>query len=207
MKKIELILGALAAIALLMNFNLITGGALLGILAIMLLACLYWPGGFPLLNNIPLRNLFRKDTYKGMSSIRIIGSALAGMAFSLVCVGVLFKVQHWSGADMNLKTGLISTASVFVVSLIKFSSTKAELYRNTIVRSIIYGIVGIAALSVSVEDLERFTYRNHPKYLEVYEQHLADPKNERLWKELEIEHHRATFSPEMFEIYMEHEGL
>ena len=69
-----------------------------------------------------------------------------------------------------------------------------------------FGLIGIGILRVSVEDIERFTYRNHPKYLEVYEKHLADPTNEQLMRELDIEHHRATFSPEMFETYMKNEG-
>lgn len=143
MKKSELVFGLLALVALVLRFFALNGGAQLLIIALTALAVLYFYFGFALLNHIPLRKLFRKESYRSVSTMRIFGAIAAGTALSMVVVGILFKLLRWPGAHEMLLIGLMGLALVFAVAGIRYIGSRAAFYPSLFVRLALFGGVGL----------------------------------------------------------------
>ncbi len=146
MKKSELLFGLLALLALALRFFALNGGAQLMIIALSALALLYFYLGFALLNHIPLRKVFRKESYRSVSRMRIIGATAAGIALSMVVIGILYKLLRWPGAYEMLLIGLMGLAFVFVVAGIRYLETRAAFYPSFFLRVAVFGGIGLLLL-------------------------------------------------------------
>ncbi|MGC6533114.1 MAG: hypothetical protein ACON34_08940 [Flavobacteriales bacterium] len=93
MKTAERISALVAALALIMLATHVPLGSLLFIVSLSALTALYYPIGVALFNNLPLSALARRTDIEGVSPGRKVGAIAAGMAFAVVCVGILFRVQ------------------------------------------------------------------------------------------------------------------
>ena len=100
--------------------------------------------GFVFLNGIRLRKLFKKESYIGVSTLRIIGSALAGFSFSSAVLGVLFWVMDYTGTSEMLTIGLVGLVPVLAIAIFKYYQQTSSFYRDIIVRTVIWG--GITAV-------------------------------------------------------------
>ncbi len=143
MKKSELLFGLLALLALALRFFALNGGAQLMIIALTALAILYFYFGFALLNHIPFRKIFRKESYRSVSGMRIVGAIAAGTALSQVVIGILFKLLHWPGANDMLLIGLMSLALVSAVAIIRYLGSRAAFYPSLFLRLALFGGVGL----------------------------------------------------------------
>jgi hypothetical protein len=143
MKKSELLFGLLALLALALRFFALNGGAQLMIIALTALAILYFYFGFALLNRIPFRRVLRKESYRSLSGMRIVGAIAAGIALSQVVVGILFKLLRWPGAYEMLLIGLMSLTLVFAVAVIRYTQSKAAFYPSVLFRMTLFGSIGL----------------------------------------------------------------
>ncbi|MHB9140986.1 MAG: hypothetical protein ACYC25_03830, partial [Paludibacter sp.] len=84
MKKPEIILVVITLIALFMKYLFIPWGSSITSVTMILLSLFYFPFGFAFLNKIPLRKIFKKDAYKGITTMRMIGSIGVGMSLSAI---------------------------------------------------------------------------------------------------------------------------
>jgi len=204
MKRLEKILGIIVLIALIMKFTLIPLSNVLFLLSLSILACIYYPLGFALFNQIGFKQIFKKDSYKGLSALRILGAIGVGTTLSLICVGVLFKLLHWPGAMIQLISGLVSTLIILIVALIRYFKSKSEYLINIIKRICVVGGLGLLLAIASDLTIVRIQFRNHPEYIKAFELYEANPNDETLIKNLDIEYHRATMSEKEFEIYLKY---
>lgn len=202
MKKLETILGLSVLIAIVLKINLLPFGSILLMLSILILAIIYYPLGFALFNEIRLTQIFKKTSYKGLTALRIIGSILAGSSFSLICAGVLFKLNFWSGAQNILFLGLISTLIILILVLIKYFKTKSNFYKQLLIRILIIGGIGLITNLVSDLTIIKIQYRNHPDYIKAYELYKSNPQDELLNKNLKLEYFKATMSKEEYEVFL-----
>lgn len=143
MKKAEIILGAIALTSLALNLLLVPGGVVLTVLSLSTLSVFYMYLSFALFNDIQIRRIFKKDSYKGISTMRIVGAILTGLALSMTIVGLLFKFQSWPGATMNLGLGLVGLLIALIVGTVKYSKTKSDYYTKIIKRIAVYGGLGL----------------------------------------------------------------
>ena len=143
MKKSELLFGLMALLALALRFFALNGGPQLMIIALSGLALLYFYLGFALLNHIPFRKLFRKESYRAISGMRIFGAVAAGTALSQVVIGILFKLLRWPGAHEMLLIGLVGLSLVFVVAGIRYLQSRAAFYSSLFLRLAVFGCVGL----------------------------------------------------------------
>lgn len=204
MKKLEIILGSIALIAMVLKFFMIPGSAFLGITSLSILAVLYFCLGLVLFNGIRLRNLFKKDPFEGISGIRIAGAILSGFYLSIVCVGILFTFESWPGANLMMIQGLTCLTMALVVVLIRYYKNKSEFSLRIIKRIAIIG--GFAFLMVITPETAfvRLKFRNHPQYIEAFEAYARDPNNPELILREDIEYHRAVMPKEMFDEYLQY---
>lgn len=120
---------ALIAVALLgMAFYLMNwpGHAILMLLGLGGLSIIYFPGGFYFLRI-------------GETSTReIIVSILAGMVFSVVVMGILFKMMFWPGRTVMLSSGVLFLVAILAVLVLlrpKNNEGATQFYISMLIRA------------------------------------------------------------------------
>ncbi len=202
MKKFEKIILILIVIALIMKFSLIPGGSVLVGISLTILSIIYYLLGFAFFNGIRLRHVFKKQSYKGISALRVIGGIGTGMGLSTIIIGIQFKLLHVAGADMMLKVGLGTTIVILFIAFIKFLKAKDEFYKLIFSRIAIIGGLGLILAVLPALTLTKIQFRNHPEYIEAYKEFLNDPQNEELRKKKDEEFLKTTMTDEEIEMYM-----
>lgn len=192
MKKAEIIIATLSIIALGLNLLLIPGGGVLTVLTLSTLSMIYFYLGFALFNDIKLRRIFKKDSYKEISSLRILGAVGAGFALSMTTIGFMFKFQSWPGADFNLGAGLVGLLIVTIIGAIKYSKNKSNYYIRIFKRTAILGGLGLILMLIPKTSWIELKYRNQPEYVEALKKAMADPDNKELWDNVETERQKMN---------------
>ncbi len=143
MRKLELILMTLIVLSTILWFFTLPFVGIFMLILINLLAVFYLGFGLLLFNKIKFKNLLKKDSYKDISGLRKIGSIVTGLSFSLICIGSLFKLQSYSGAETILIDGLILLFVVAIISILKFLKSRSDFYKRILIRSTIIGGFGL----------------------------------------------------------------
>ncbi len=204
MQKLEKILGLIIIVSLILKLLLIPYSGILLTVTLMTLAFIYYPFGFAFFNEIRLRKIFKKESYKGISALRIIGAIAVGIGLSILCIGILFKLQSWAYSDTNLKFGLSVTFIALIIALIRLMKVKDNFYKKILKRIIIIGGLGLILLFIPRLSIIKIQFRNHPDYIKAYEAYLKNPDNEEIRDNMDIELNKATMSEKEFEEYMKH---
>ena len=206
MKTLEKILGLVGIIALILKLGLLPGSSLLIVVSLTVLGCIYFLFGFALFNGIRLRAILKTDSYKGLSLARVIGSIGLGMGLAAICIGMLFKLQHWPGGDSNIAAGLGVTLIILIIASIKFIQSRSDYYKYIYPRILIIGSLGLFFALLPELTIIKIQYRNHPDYIKAYEDYLENPQDEELSRIKEVEYFRATMSDEEFKLYLDISG-
>ncbi len=189
MKRIEPLLAALVVIGLLMKFFLVPGGTEIMVISLIVLACMYYPVGFFYFNSIGISKIFKRESYSGLSVFQGMGAFVGGLIFSILLVGILFKLIQLPGSRPMLITGLVAGGPFLLIIIIVkyfFSTRESSFYRNMIIRSIvIVGISGILYVTPGLV-LVKIFYRSHPDYIQAYEQASNNPNDEELQRKAEV---------------------
>ena len=156
-----------------------------------------------ILNNIRLRYIFQKESYKSVTALDIIGAIVVGMALSDICMGILFKIQDYPMANYLLKVGLISTSIILIIGIIRFLKHKSIYYSFMFKRIAVICFIGLLFIIISDLTLVKIQFRNHPDYVKAYQEYKANPKTSESAKKLKMEYMRATLSETGFQVYQE----
>jgi hypothetical protein len=97
----------------------------------------------PLLISIPLRNVLQKETYANISLIRVLGTFITGLVFSVTLVGILFKILSWPGASIQMGIGLVGLLIILIITGIKNFKNRSVLNTRIITRVIVLGLFGL----------------------------------------------------------------
>jgi hypothetical protein len=187
MKKVEITLWLFSIVALLCNLLLLSIGNMLTILSFGTLSLFYFYFSFAIFNGIELRRIFKRDSYKSTKTLRIIGAVGVGISLSTIAIGLLFIIQSWQGGVMELSVGLYSLLVISAVAAIKYVLTKSSYYSRILIRSIIFGGIGLVFILLPEHAWRDFKYRNHPAYLEAVRNSDASPEDEKLWDKVDEE--------------------
>ncbi|AXG74072.1 hypothetical protein DVK85_07370 [Flavobacterium arcticum] len=169
MKKAELILVAIAIIAIGLKISHVPGGAVLGILSMGLLSMLYITLSFLL--------------FKAKGTLQTLFSVATGFTFSILTIGILFMLMFWPGASFMTLIGSISVSIVIIISLIKYSSSKLPFYKSILLRSVILCLICATIFMIKDNWYIENQYGDIPEYIEAYKKAQADPDNEELRRE------------------------
>jgi hypothetical protein len=186
-KKAEIIIAAVSIIAMGLKLLLVPGSGILTVLSLSILSVYYMYLSFAIFNRIRPKNFYKKDSYLGISKMRIIGAIGTGLALSITTIGILFKFQSWPGGSFNLGVGLLGLFIVTIIGLIRFNRNKSDYYKGIFKRVAIVGILGLILMLIPQTTWIEIKYRNHPTYIEALKRAMADPENKDLWQNVEIE--------------------
>ena len=192
MKKAEIIIGILSLIGLALNILLVPGGNIVIILTMGMLSLLYGYFSFALFNGIKFRAIFKKESYKGISTWRIVGAVGAGLALSMSVIGMLFKFQSWPGAVVELEFGLFWLFIVTIIGTIKYLTTQSEYYTGILKRVALYGGIALLLALMPKTAWVEIKYRNHPAYLQALKESINNPGNKELWEKVQIERNKMN---------------
>lgn len=182
MKKAEIILIISSLIALIINLLIIPGGAFLTILTLSSISLLYCYFSFALFNNIRLRKIFQKESYKETTTLKLLGTIFTGFTLSTTIIGILFKFQRWPGAYIMLLVGVSGLLIVISISIIKYLNNKSEFYLIISKRVAIFGGIGLFLILMRPTFLVEFKYRNYPNYVNAVKKLTLEPNNKHLQK-------------------------
>ncbi|SDS82161.1 hypothetical protein [Winogradskyella sediminis] len=178
MKQTEISIGVgILVVMLLRLFITVPYASLLITMLTLALSMLYFVFSFGLLNRIRLRHLFNKESYKGISLIRIIGTIGTGFVLSLLSISILFKYQLWPYGSILLLIGLMSILPIIVVTVFKFISHKNRFHSTLLMRLSIISMVGLLFFITKSETLLEMRFRNFPDYIEAEKKAMKDPEN------------------------------
>ena len=186
MRKAEIILAILCLTGFILNLTGIPGGNILTILSFTFLSMFYFYLGYVVLNNIPLRAMFKKQSYAGISGLRIAGSVVAGFILSLALIGIEFKLMMWPGGSVMLFSCITGFVLLGLISLIKYLKDYNVFYRNLLIRVVVIGAF-ILLFVVNPKVVMDIKYRNNPELLEAIKASDADPDNEKLQQKVNEE--------------------
>jgi hypothetical protein len=188
MKQTEKILALIFVMALALKFMNVPGTSILLTYSLTFLAIIYFYFGFALLNGIRLRKIFKKDSYQGVSVLRIIGAIGLGMIFSLLVLAILFKIQHWLGSSLYFKVGLTFLLIAIIIALFKFLKSKQAFYKNALIRSLIIISISIFFFVIPGYWISAIQFRNYPELVKATKALDKDPTNAALLKNYRTEY-------------------
>ncbi|MBF8150947.1 hypothetical protein ITJ86_13630 [Winogradskyella sp. F6397] len=178
MKQTELIIGIGIVLLMVVRLNVMYPYAsLLITILTLVLAMLYSVFSFGLLNQIRFRNLLKKESYKGISTLRLIGTIGTGFVLSIISISILFKFQRWPYSSINLLIGLVSIVPIIGVVIIKYSQHKNKMYSALLVRLSIIFAMGLLLYFTKSETILEMTYRDFPEYIDAVKNEMKDPDN------------------------------
>ncbi len=148
MKKPELILIAGAIIGILMALLNVPFHSLITSVFLVVLGTVYLYLGFALFNEIPIRKIFNSESYKGLGPWRIVVAAGTGLGLSQLTLGLLFALNNYPMTRILINCGLVVTALMLLLALIRNSSERHRFYRATAIRCAAFIIVGVITLLV-----------------------------------------------------------
>lgn len=192
MKITEKILLALALIGITFSFIPFPGGSVLTVLSLSVLSLLYFYFSFALLHNIKFRNIFKKSSYAGISTIRIVGSVASGMVISTLTIGLLFELMMWPGASAMMIIGVVPALIIIVISFIKYLSGKSDFYKSVLVRIVPLLILTAVCMSLPQHTILNVKYRCCPDYVKAVQAAEEDPFNEELQQKAEEEERKMN---------------
>ncbi|MPQ48895.1 hypothetical protein GCQ56_18000 [Marinifilum sp. N1E240] len=181
MKKTEKILAAISILGILLSLNLIPYGGTLSIISMTCLAILYMYLSFALFNDIPIKGIFKKDSYTKISKLRVFGTIVTGLVLSVSIIGILFKSQLYPYSSILLAEGVIGLFIAAIVAFVQLKRSKDKFYFNILKRIVIIGILSIIFYLIPREKILEISYRNHPEYVEAIKKAWTNPDNMALW--------------------------
>lgn len=197
MRLTEKILAIAFIIGIVLKFSLITIGEEIALFALLTLACIYYPLGFLFFNQIRLRHVFKKKAYENVTAGKIVIAVLVGIALSIICVGILFRILILPGGAEMLMIGVVSIFFFSIIVVFMKSINRKFIF----IRAGILMVLGVILFYTSELSIVKLQYRNHPAYVEAYAKYKADPGNPILRDELDLEYKRIWLTEEEFNEY------
>jgi len=179
LRFVELGLGTFIIIGVALSLFLIPGSGPVIVLSASFLVLMYFFFSFAFFNGIRLRKIFKRTSYKGIKTSRIIGAIAAGIVLSLCLVGIMFKLMFWPGQQQMLLGSLVLLVPVAVISLIKYASGKSPYYIKIITRLFIIGGLSLALYYIRWSHVK---YRDHPSLIKAFDDYSKHPTPEALEK-------------------------
>ncbi len=176
MKKLETILLGLFFLSIILKIFSLPGGELILLLSGASLAMFYYVAGYFIMNDVSLRRLLRERKSKNVSVPVLFGSIMAGWDFSMITLGILFKLMFFPGADNMLVAGII-LLTVLQIGSIFIRKTHPQTFARFFNRVIIFFGAGLLASFISYNQIIDFQYSGDLEYSEALKKTMAFPND------------------------------
>lgn len=155
MKKLELILIAGALIGLVLGLLNVPYHSVITSLFLLALSTIYLYLGFALFNEIPFGKIFKPESYNGLGKWRLGIAVGTGIGLSQITIGFLFAVNKYPMTRAFLSFGLVITALMLLLALIRNRSEKHRFYMIISLRCAAFIIMGAIVLLLYVQQVQK----------------------------------------------------
>jgi hypothetical protein len=132
MKRLEIGFVVLTIVVVVLKAMTISNGAVI-IIAFLLLALLHYIFGFALFNGVEAKNLFKVEYYqKNFSISQTIFAVFLGWGFSVLDLGILFRLKEWPGNEIMMFVGGVGIVVLGALFMQKIKEKKHLLRENFI---------------------------------------------------------------------------
>ena len=200
MKNFERIFVGIAVVSLVMKFFLVTGGNILFALSLASLISLYFFFGFAYFNNLMLNQIFKKESYSNISSVKLFTVIFSGIAMAVSLTGMMFYLLHWAGQTLILYLGILISIPLFPILLLNFKDDFQGSFRKIFIRLATTFFVAILFVIIPESLVIKIQYKNYPQYLNSAERYYKNPTDENLKKRIK-EHDRIIMNEKEFDYY------
>ena len=179
MKRIELTLTIACIISVILNFTLIQKDFVM--YAMLSLALFYLIFGFAVFNNVQLRHLFRKDSYREIRKLKILGAVATGITLFLAIFAIFtFIIDLFFVALLTI--ALLPLTIISIIGGLRYITNKSNYCMQILKRTVVFVSLCLAFLFTSQSAWVSIKYRNHPEYLEVLKEIQTSPHDMELMK-------------------------
>lgn len=151
MKKLEFILIAGALIGLLLSLIKVPYHSVFVSVFLLTLGTLYLYLGFALFNDIPMSKIFNSESYKGLGKWRLGIAIGTGIGLSQITIGFLFAINKYPMTRSFLSFGLIITALMLLLALIRNRCEKHSFYMIISLRCAVFIIMGAIVMLLHMQ--------------------------------------------------------
>lgn len=180
MKRVEKAFVIIFSVSLIYKYFQGIGSSLFLIMAINLLAILYFYFSFALFNELSFKQIFNKNKYTSLVKKRLAISILTGIAISVSLIGILFKLQNYPGADFIMLIGLALTMTLTIFTLYKNYKTEGDFYFKILARVGLASLLLISLFKIPERTLLEWQYPDSPEYIDAVIKSRDDPRNDSL---------------------------
>ncbi len=113
-------------------------------------------------------------------------SIISGFFLSIIPIGVMFKLQYWPGAQVQLLAGLFTAPIIFVVVYFLQKKSSEDLvlyYKNMFNRTLLLSILTMALYFTPTSTLIKIQHWDDAELARLKTQHFANPDNEEYARE------------------------
>lgn len=163
-------------IGLIFKFLHFPGGAVLLIISLTIIAMLYFPMAFYFFSD---RELKRQN---------LALSIVSGFFLSLVPIGIMFKLQYWPGAQLNLLIGTFSALIILAITYFLKSKSSDDLktyYKNLFLRTTVLLTLGIILCLTPTSTLLKIQYHDDSELARLKIQSYTNPDNQEFREQLD----------------------
>jgi hypothetical protein len=165
MKKTEIILIALYLLSIVLKFIPAPLSNILFILVSSILATIYMMVGTPVLNNLTIKKTIEPQA---LQASQVISAMITSSAISVTLIGIMFYIQRWPGSTLFIFLGVFSLLIGIVISFFIIRNKFPTLFKNILIRSFIFGTLGLLCFFISTRQLVSIQYRNQPQIRDAY---------------------------------------
>ena len=185
---LEIIFSVLFVLGFILFLSRIPGASITIIVSLGLLSSLYFCFSFAVLNGIPLRKIFKKESFHGIKTLRIIGTVLTGICISGIIMGILFRVMSWPGSLVMLLFNGIGLVIIAVTLILKQLKNKSKLNTLVLSRAAIFCILALLLFFTPTYTFDALRFgKEHPEYIEALKTLDKDKENPELQKKVDEE--------------------
>jgi hypothetical protein len=186
MKKIELVLAFFVGVGMLARIFWLSGG-IIYTLATLVLSGIYFVGGFFLLNNVSVKQIFmRLPNMMHVPTGRAVMSVATGVVFAILLIGILFQIMLWPGSGILLQ-GIFLLGILFFIATLNSKKWEGDFYQGFLIRASIIGVLSMMALYIPKYKQVEWMYRDYPTFVDAWKKHIENPSDSLLMIRMEEE--------------------
>ena len=148
----------------------------------------YYVMGFFLMNDLSIKGILKNKNIRTLNPALILGPIIAGWDFSVIIIGILFKIMLFPGADNMLFSGLILITILVIVAHFVIRNQYPEVFKRFFIRAGIFVFGAVIFSLISNDAIIDHRYgEEHPDYAEALKAYVKNPEDSAVFNTYELE--------------------
>lgn len=134
MKVFERVVILIFIIGIILKAFSLIGGDTLVFVSLFTLSVFYFIFSIVILNKMDFKQIFQRQSYDNISSLRALYSMFCSVAFYSFLTGLMFRTFNWENATLTFWLGVLLLSVCLIISLIKYMQYHSTFYKLILLR-------------------------------------------------------------------------